>query len=64
LMISMSTAEEVARKVNDRATRLAFGVINEVMVATDGRPEFVSILLGAVIRALQAAEAASHKPEA
>ena len=58
----MSTAEEVALKVQDRATKLAFGVIEEVMVATDGRPEFVSILLGAVIRSLQAAESAVCKP--
>ena len=58
----MSDAEEVALKVQARATKLAFGVIEEVMVATDGRPEFVSILLGAVIRSLQAAEAAVCKP--
>jgi len=56
----MTTAEEVARKVNDRATKLAMGVIEEVLLATDGKPEFVAILLGAVIRALQTAEATAR----
>ena len=57
----MATPEQVARQVSDRANKIAAGVIGEVVTATRGRPEFVAILLGAVIRALQAAKAAAIK---
>ena len=52
---------EIANKIDARATQIAGDVLEEVIRTTKGDPEYVAIILGAVIVKLKAAHEAAEK---